>query len=313
MKAITYPRYGTPDVVKLIEIPAPSPKPNEALVKIAYASVNPIDWKIGEGRFQAYVDLDFPLVVGRDLAGTVAAIGDGVTDFEVGDTVFGSLANPGGAFAEFACVPVDHLAHAPRNVSLQQSASLPLVSLTCWQALVQHGAVDKGQVLFVLSGAGGTGSVAVQLARCKGAKVIATCSETNRDYVKALGADAVVDYRDENVVEAVRQFAPDGVDVVFSNLLGKLHEKSYALLKKEGILVTIGEPPVEGLATRYGIHEVDLLVEPNGRQLTEIAALIDNGKLTVPEIKMYRFNEAAEALHESMTGHSRGKIVMAVN
>lgn len=312
MKAITYPRYGPPDVVELTEIQEPTPNSDEVLVKVAYASVNPIDWKIGEGRLQAYLDVDFPLVVGRDIAGTVSAIGDDVSAFQIGDAVFATLASPGGAFAEFACVPVAHLAHAPRSITLKESAALPLVALTCWQALVQRAAVGEGQVVFILSGAGGTGSVAVQIAHLKGATVITTCSEINRDYVAALGANAVFDYREVDVIEAARRFAPDGVDIVFSNLLGGLHERSYPLLKPGGMLISIGEPPVEGLANRYEINEVDLLVEPNGRQLAEIAALIDDGNLSVPETKLFRLEDTAQAFRESMSGHLRGKVVVAI-
>lgn len=312
MKAVVYPIYGSPDVMEIMDVPDPRPDADGVLVKISYAGVNPIDWKIGEGRLKAYFDCDFPLIVGRDLAGTVEQVGSRVKNFSPGDKVLAALPRPGGAFAQYVALPASYVSKAPQRLSLKEGASLPLVALTCWQSLVQKAGLASGQTIFILSGAGGTGSLAVQIACAKGATVVTTCSPINRAYVESLGAQHVFDYSRENVIGEIRARFPGGIDVVFSNVLGELHERAYGALKAGGMLVTIGEPPIPDLANKHQIDEFDLVVRPDGSQLGEIVRLTDDGKLQPPAITEFAFEDCADAMRKSMSGHSRGKIVVRI-
>jgi len=310
MKAIAYQRYGSPEALQLIELPDPQPRMDEVLIKTSYASINPIDWKIGAGRMKAHFDFDFPLIVGRDLAGIVESVGDRVTQFSPGDRVFALLPRPGGAFAEFVSVPASNAAKAPQQISLKQSAALPLVALTCWQALIEAAGLTEGQSVFILAGAGGTGSLAIQLARAKGATVVTSCGPANLDYVAGLGASEVFDYSCDDVIGEIRERYPDGIDVVFSNVLGDLHEKAYGTLRESGTLVTIGEPLIPGLAERFGLREFDVVVRPDGDQLAEVARMVDGGDLQPPAISEFPMERCADAMRMSMDGHVRGKIVL---
>ena len=309
MKAAVYESYGGPDSLVIREIDPPTPLDSEILVKVEYAAINPIDWKIGEGRLKAYLDYSFPLIVGRDIAGTVADPNNN-GQFALGDKVIAALPGPGGGLAEYVSVSSDHLTHAPRTMSLEGSASFPLVGLTCWQGLIEFAALSKEQVIFILSGAGGTGSFAIQVAKSVGARVITTCSPGNHDYVKRLGADIVFDYKRRDVVKEIQTRFPEGIDLVFSNVLGELHEQSYGILRRGGKLVTIGEPLSPGLGQRYGVEELDFVVSPNGEQLKQIVKLVESGLVVAPETKTYPFTQIGQALSDNMSGHTRGKIIV---
>ena len=311
MKAAVYESYGGPGSIVIRKIDPPTPLESEVLVKVEYAAINPIDWKIGEGRLKAYMDCSFPLIVGRDIAGTVADPNNNGR-FALGDKVIAALPGPGGGLAEYVSVSSDHLARAPRTMSLRESASFPLVGLTCWQGLIEFAELSKGQVVLILSGAGGTGSFAIQLAKSVDAHVITTCSDTNHDYAKQLGADTILDYRRHEVMKEIRERYPDGIDLVFSNVLGGLHEKSYGVLCRGGKLVTIGESLSPGLGQQYGVDELDLVVQPNGKQLKRIVKLIDSELIAAPEIKTYPLAQCGKALSDNMSGHTRGKNIIEV-
>jgi len=312
MRAIAYQRYGSPEALELIELPVPVPKADEVLVRTSYASINPIDWKIGEGRMKGRFDFNFPLVVGRDLAGVVESVGNEVTHFSHGDRVFASLPRPGGAFAEFVALPASIVANAPQKISLKECAAVPLVALTCWQALIETAGLCRDQTVLILSGAGGTGSLSIQLACAKGAVVITSCGPANLGYVASLGASEVYDYSKDDVIACVRARHPDGIDVVFSNVLGNLHEKAYSALRKGGTLVTIGEPLLPELAERAGLREFDVVVRPDGDQLAEIGRMLDNDELQPPEVIELPIEQCARAMRMSMAGHVRGKVVLRV-
>lgn len=309
MKAATYEAYGSPDSLVIADVDPPVLQQGEVLVKVKYAGINPIDWKIGAGRLKAYIDCSFPLIVGRDIAGTVVDTSHN-KQFAVGERVIAALPSPGGGLAEYVSVSVDHLASAPRTMSLKESASFPLVGLTCWQGIIEFAKLSKGHVILILSGAGGTGSFAVQLAKSVGAKVITTCSAANYDYVKRLGADIVFDYIRDDVMKEIQSRYPDGIDLVFSNVLGELHERSYSVLRRGGRLVTIGEPLCPGLGEQYGVEELDFVVKPNGAQLRNIVALIDRGLITAPKITTFPFAQCGNALSKNMVGHTRGKNIV---
>jgi NADPH2:quinone reductase len=312
MRAAIYPNYGLTEAIKIADIKTPEPGDGEALVRVAYAGINPIDWKVGEGRLKAYFDCEFPLVVGRDISGVIVEVSSEIKHFTNGDKVFAALAMPGGGLAEYVSIPAHILAKAPQRTSLKECAALPLASLTCWQSLIESAGLARGQIVFILSGAGGTGSLAVQISKSKGATVITTCSPGNFDYVKSLGADFIYDYARDDVIEEIRSRYPDGIDLVFSNVLGELHKKSYSLLRNGGKLVTIGESLCPELGERYGVNEVDLVVRPDGGQLGEISRMVDNGSLRPPSITEFPFERCQEAMRANMSGHTKGKIVVKI-
>lgn len=215
MKAMIIEETGGPEVFKLAELPTPEPGAGEVLIKIAYAGVNPADWKNREGMLEQYRPYYFPYIIGFDAAGLVAAVGEGVTEFAVGDRVF-TPTNHGqggqGSYAEYTVANVDRVALIPAGMRFDQAAALPVAALTAWQALFAKADLQSGQTAMIHGGSGGLGSFAVQFARWKGAKVVATCSTPNVDYLKSLGVDHVIDYKTENVMEAVRVWAPEGLD-----------------------------------------------------------------------------------------------------
>ncbi|MBD3677072.1 MAG: NADP-dependent oxidoreductase [Rhodobacteraceae bacterium] len=312
MKALVYDAYGPPEGVRLADLPIPEPDAGEVRIRVAYAGVNPIDWKIGEGRLSAQINTGFPMVLGREISGTIDCVGDGCRDFSAGDHVFASLDRPGGGFAEYAVVPERNVAKAPGTLSPREAAAIPLTSLASWQALVETAELAADETVFVLSGAGGTGSFAIQLAKSRRARVVTTCSAKNREFVSSLGADKVVDYASPNPIACIRAACPGGLDTVFSNALGDLHRRSYELLRPGGMIVTIGEPPIGGAAECLGVREVDLVVRPDGQALSAIAWLIDRGEIRPPPVREFRLEDAAHAFRASMTGHVRGKIVLSI-
>ena len=235
-----------------------------------------------------------------------------IKHFSIGERVFAALAWPGEGLAEYVSIPAHILARVPQRISLKECAALPLVGLTCWQSLIESAGLARGQTVFILSGAGGTGSLAVQISKDRGATVITTCSPANVDYVKSLGADFIYDYSRNDVIEEIRSQYPGGIDLVFSNVLGDLHEKSYSLLRKGGKLVTIGESLCPELGERYGVNEVDLVVRPDGDQLSEISRMVDNGSLRPPSITEFPFERCNEAMRANMSGHTKGKIVVRI-
>ncbi|WP_417728977.1 NADP-dependent oxidoreductase [Roseovarius sp.] len=295
------------------ELTRPEARSHEVLVKVAYAGVNPVDWKIGAGRIDYYRNSSFPLVTGRDFSGTVVEVGSQVRNFSVGDAVIGCLPGPGGSFAEYVATDALSLTRAPSNLTMAEAASIPLVGLTCWQALVGSAKLSKGEVLYVLSGAGGTGSIAVQLGAALGAKVITTCSERNRDYVTGLGANHIFDYSKPSFTDDLIAEFPQGVDVVFSNVLGPLHRDAYRTLRPGGTLVTIGEPPSPAAAKARGVDEIELIVQPNGTQLSEIVTYLEAGTIKPPTVSIHDLAHGAHAMQKIFEGHVRGKIVLQVS
>jgi NADPH2:quinone reductase len=312
MKALAYQEFGPPDSIAIVDMPCPLTGNNEVLVKVAYAGINPIDWKIGSRRIDHYRTAPFPLVTGRDVCGTVVEVGRDVRDYSVGERVIAALPGPGGAFAEYVAIEEKSLARAPGNLSMAEAASFPLVGLTCWQALVEKAGISAGDILYVLSGAGGTGSIAIQLAVELGAKVVTTCSEKNRGYVAGLGARKIHDYSKPDVTKDLIAEFPNGVDAVFSNVLGPLHREAYRTLRPRGTLVTIGEAPLPELAAEKGVREIDLVVRPDGVQLSEIVKYIETGTIKPPTVSVYPMAQGANAMLNSFGGHVRGKIVLQI-
>ena len=237
MKAAYINRYGNIDDVQLDEQSKPLITENEALVKIHAASINPLDLRVLEGEFKAILPVKFPFILGNDFAGTVFQVGANVKQFKAGDEVYAKT-DQNGAFAEYTVVQQSSLALKPQNISMELAASLPLVSLTAWQALVEIAKVQVGQKVLIHAGSGGVGSIAIQLAKHLGATVATTTSGKNAQWVKALGADIVIDYKTTNFEQELKDY-----DVVLDTQGGKILEKSLNLLKLGGRVISISGPP----------------------------------------------------------------------
>lgn len=306
MKAIRYHEAGGPDKLVLEDAPIPAPGDDEMLVRVHAAAVNPVDAKIrargpsSGGRF--------PSIPGYDVSGVVEAAGKAVTKFKVGDEVFAYLSlQRAGGYAEYAIVKESEAAKKPAKLTHTEAAAVPLAALTAWQALVDTAKLDKGQSVLIHGGSGGVGSFAVQIAHARGAKVYATASDKNLAFLKELGADVAIDYKATKFEDVAKD-----VDVVFDTVGGDTQARSFGVLKKGGIIVSIVGMPDKQKADGAGVRAAGILVKPSATQLEEIAALIDQGKIK-PEVSLLLpLAEARKAQEQIATGHTRGKIVLSV-
>ena len=315
MRAVVIDAFGGPEVLREAELPTPVPGPDEVLIKLAATSVNPVDWKIREGMLAALFPHHFPLILGWDAAGTIAAVGERALGFAPGDKVFAYCRKPEvrwGTYAEYVTMAATAVAPMPAKLSFTEAACLPLVGLTAWQALFDAATLRRGQSVLIHAGAGGVGGLAIQFAKHAGATVLATASAANRDYVLGLGADHVIDYAREDFVKATRAVVPGGVDVVFATVGGETLRHSYAALRPGGFLVSIVDAPVEAAGTERKVLQAFVFVSPNGRQLREIAALVEAGRVRPPAIEELTLADAAEAQIRSKAGHVRGKLALRI-
>ncbi|MGP4071015.1 NADP-dependent oxidoreductase [Piscibacillus sp. B03] len=310
MKAIVMKEYGHKDVLQEQEFEKPTPEEGQVVVKVHATSINPIDWKLREGYLKDMVPFEFPIILGWDVAGVVDEVGEGVTDYQVGDKVFArpELTNRG-TYAEYTVVDAHLLAKIPENISYEEAAATPLTALTAYQCLFEHGSVKEDDKVLVHAGSGGVGSFAIQLAKNAGAYVATTCSTKNVELVKELGADEVIDYTKQNFEEELSDY-----DFVLDTLGGDIQEKSYKVLKSGGELASVAAPPEEEKANEHGVKAFFVWLEPKGEQLKEIADQMENGKLKV--IIGHRFpltEQGIQDAHElSETHHAKGKIVINV-
>ncbi len=309
MKAVRFHGFGDASVLQYEEAPRPEPKAGEVLVRIIATSVNPLDWKIREGYMQGMMPITLPFIPGGDIAGVVETVGEGVSDFAAGDAVFGRVPpQAGGGYAEYVAAPVALLAKKPEEISFEQAASAPIVSLTAWQSLFRFGGLQPGQSILIHGAAGGLGLFAVQFAKWKGASPIyATASASDKEFVQQLGADTVIDYKNERFEEIVH-----GVDVVLDTVGGETQERSWGVLKPGGILVATSAPPASEKADAHGVRAVMVQVEPTS-ELNDIAALLASGTVKTEIGKTLPLSEAGKAQELSQHGHVRGKIVLTVN
>lgn len=323
-------RYGGPAVLQVGDLPDPTPGPSDLLVDVAAASVNPIDFKIRDGKAKALLPFGFPLILGNDLSGTVRAVGSAVTRYKAGDRIVARLGKSRiGAFAERALVAEGDAALAPGHIDLIDAAGLPLAGLTAWQALFEMGQLQAGQTVLIHAGAGGVGHLALQLARWKGARVITTASAKNRERCLALGADEVIDYRSTAFDAALRD-----VDVVLDTQGGDTLLRSIAIARPGGHVISItamptpevarswgAKPPVTwvlGFLTRReraaararGVHYHYLFMRPDGALLGELVKLVDAGRLKPIVDRRYPLKEAAAALAHVEAGHAVGKVLV---
>lgn len=324
MKAMVLDRFGGPDVLHMAEIERPAATPGQVVVQVGYASVNPADWKSREGWLAQYFQYQFPFVVGFDAAGVVAELGEGVTGLNVGDRVV-TPGNQGlgerGSYAEYVRSAAERVIPLPAGVTLQQAATLPTAGMTAWKAVLDLGQAGPGKRVVVNGGAGGTGSFAVQLAKMAGAQVAATCSPRNFDYVRALGADHVIDYTAGPVVEAIRAWAPDGVDLIVDTVGQGTFVDTIETLKRGGIICPIGtliadEVPYDpARAEAAGVTVLPTVsdFESQPRQLAGLVEALASARIRVPEITVMPLDQAGEAQRLVAAGHVRGKILLEVN
>ncbi|WP_330350271.1 NADP-dependent oxidoreductase [Streptomyces sp. NBC_00582] len=307
MKGISYNRYGGPEVLEYGEVRDPKVGPDAVLVKVRAAAVNPVDWKCRAGYLDPVLDTVFPVVPGWDVSGVVVQPGVAVSEFAAGDEVIGYVREDflsRGTFAEYVAAPVRALARKPRNLTWEEAAGLPLTGLTAYQVLNRVLRVGRGETVLVHAAAGGVGSIAVQLARHVGARVIGTASEANHDFVRSLGGEPVT--YGEGLAERVRGQAPEGVDAVFDTIGGDTLKVSAQLLAPEGRLASIADGEVVGYGGVY------FFVRPDAEDLTLLAELAEQGVVSVHVSETFPLERAADAHRLSEQGRTRGKIVVTV-
>ena len=305
MKAVRVHEHGGPDKLRVEDVPRPVPGEGELLVRVRAAGVNPVDaWKRAGGMRGS-----LPMVPGHDIAGVVAAVGGKVTRFRPGDEVFAMLAlDRGGGYAGYAIVREAEGARRPRGVSFDEAAGVPLTGLTAWQALIETAKLARGQTVLIHGGSGGVGSMAIQLARLRGARVLATASAKNLALVKQLGAHRAIDYRAERFEDVARD-----VDVVLDTVGGETLARSLACLKRGGIVVSLVDRADPRAVAERGIRAASILVRPDGAQLAELARLIERRRLRPAPTQVLPLADAARAHEQIETLHTRGKLVLRVD
>jgi NADPH2:quinone reductase len=324
MFAMIIEEVGGPEVFKYAEMPTPEPGPNEVLIQIAYAGVNPADWKNRQGFLAQYRPYFFPYIIGFDAAGVVVKVGENVTGFSLGDRVF-TPTNHGqggqGSYAEYAVANTDRVALIPDSMTFAEAAALPVAALTAWQALFERGDLQAGQKMMVNGGSGGLGSFAVQFARWAGAEVAATCSTPNVEYLKSLGVEKVIDYREQNIADELKAWAPEGLDFLLDAVGVSSLPNGLDLVKPGGTFVSIptlvddGDIPAAAAAgAAKGVRrEFSTMTDTNcATTLTKVAELLVSGAIVLPPLREFPLREVADVHRLLEGGHNRGKIVLKV-
>ena len=308
MKGVRIHEYGNSSVLQYEDAPMPSITSNDVLVRVVAASVNPVDWKIREGYLKQMIPYAMPLTLGWDVSGIVESVGADVTRFKAGDAVYSRPdIKRNGTYAEYVAIREGELAFKPQTISHAEAASLPLAGITAWEVLITAANLVAGQKVLIHAGSGGVGSLAIQLAKSRGAYVIATTSAKNHALVKSLGADEVIDYKTQKFTEIVRD-----VDVVFDTLGGDIQEASWSVLKRGGILVSIVSPPSADKAKELGVRSAFVFIEPSAVILEQLAKLVHEGKMRPVVGAEFALKDIAKAHALSKTGRSVGKIVLYV-
>lgn len=308
MKAVRIYEYGAPGVLRYEDAPRPEPGKGEVLVRVHAAALNPIDWKIRAGYVRDWLRFSLPMIPGWDFSGVIESVGQESGDWKPGDEVYGRPdISRDGAYAEYIAVRASEIASKPKSIDHVHAAAIPLTGLTAWQALFDTAGLSAGQSVLIHAAAGGVGSFAVQFAKWKGAHVAATASGRNQHLLRELGVDQPIDYEKARFEDVVQY-----MDVVLDTLAGETRNRSWKVLKKGGILVTLlGQGSLEEAAA-YGVRGTGILVKPNAGQLTEIAGLVDAGKVKPIIEAVFPLQEAAKAQQLGETNRARGKIVLRV-
>lgn len=328
MKAYVLKKYGKDEKFELEDVTLVDPKANEVLVEIHAASLNQLDSKVKSGAFKLTMPYKFPLLLGYDFAGIVIKTGAKVDKFKIGDEVFARASSPG-TFAQSICVNQSDVALKPKNISMEEAASIPLVGLTAWQAFVEKAKLLKGQKVFIQAGSGGVGTFAIQLAKHLGAIVATTTSEKNSELVRELGANIVVDYKAQDFESILNDY-----DLVLHSQDDKTLEKSFRILRSGGQIISISGPPdvemakeqnlswifkfvlylmsrkVKKQAKKLEVKYSFLFMKPSGNQLLEISKLISNGEIRAVVDKVYPFDHINEAMEYLESGRAKGKVVL---
>ncbi len=330
MKAFTLNRYGKNEKLHLTDVAEPTLKDNDVLVEVHAAGLNLLDSKIKTGEFKLILPYKFPLILGHDVAGVVTKVGSKVTKFKVGDEVYSRPSDFRiGTFAEFIAIDEKDVAHKPKNISMEEAASIPLVALTVWQALVEKAKLKKGQKVFIQAGSGGVGTIAIQLAKYLGATVATTASEKSFELLKSLGADVLIDYKKQDFESVLKDY-----DVVLNSQDKKTLEKSLRIAKPNGKVISISGPPtpdfakvikapwfvkiilslissgIRKMAKKLNVAYSFLFMRAEGNQLQEITKLIESGAIKPVIDKIFPFEQINDALSYVESGRSKGKVVV---
>ena len=308
MKAIVAHQYGGPEVLKFEDMPIPTPKADEMLVKVFAAGVNSFDGTLRSGKYAKPNGTQLPWHPGYDIAGIVEKVGGKVSKFKVGDPVYAMInLLKGGGYAEYALAKETDAALKPATISFLEAAGAPSVALTAWQAMVDKANVQSGQTVLIHGGSGGVGMFAIPFAKIRGAKVFATASTANQDFLKQLGADVAIDYKTQKFEDVAK-----GVDVVIDAVGGETLVRSYPIVKKGGIIVSLSDNVDKAQLDKYGIRGTSLVVQNSGDELAQIGKLIDQGKIKVIVSETFPLVDANKAQAKADLGHTRGKIVLKV-
>jgi NADPH:quinone reductase-like Zn-dependent oxidoreductase len=306
MKAVVAHEYGGPEVLKFEEVLRPEPKENEALVRVIASGVNPADPLTLSGKYAREFGTHLPLIPGYDIAGIVEKTGANLTKLKVGDAVYG-YPTFGGGWAEFVTVTEGEVAPKPKSLNFVEAAAVPMGALTAWQALVDVAQLHAGQTILIHGGSGGVGSFAVQIAKARGARVIATASTANQDLLKQLGADVAVDYTKTRFEDVGKD-----VDAVLDPVGKETLARSYDVVKKGGIVMSLVARPDPAELEKRGIRGAGISVHPDAEDLAEIAQLIDAGKIKPIVTQVLPLSEAIAAQRQAATHHTRGKVVLRI-
>ncbi|WP_445492617.1 NADP-dependent oxidoreductase [Niallia sp. 03133] len=331
MRAMVIDRYGKVPM-RLAEMPTPEIDEYEVLAEIHAASINPVDFKIRDGKVKLLVKYKMPLILGNDFSGVVAKVGAKVTRFKVGDEIYARPRKSKiGTFAEYIAIHEDDISLKPKSLSFEEAASIPLVGLTSYQALTDILQLQKGQKILIQAGAGGVGTFAIQLAKLMGATVATTASEAGANLVKSLGADEIINYKTEKFEEILKNY-----DAVFDTLGGEILEKSFEVIKSGGKIVSVSGLPnarfgkefgsgffktllfsvasnkLTALEKKHNIQYTFLFMKPSGEQLRIIANFIETGKIKPIIARVYPFEDAQKAMEYAESGRAKGKIILKI-
>ena len=313
MKSAQINKYGSSEVIELNQSTSePTVSSGKVLVSVKAAGVNPADWKIREGGLQQLVSLQFPSTLGHDFSGVIKQVGEGVSpsDFKQGDEVYGQagvISGGSGTFAEMALANTESIAHKPKRLSHAEAAGLPLVGVSAWKALVENIGLSKGQKILIHGGAGGIGSIAIQLAKYLGADVATTVSANDKQFVQELGADVVIDYKTQTFEDLLHDY-----DAVFDTVGGETYRRSFKVIKKGGVIVSMLEQPDSELMSQYGVKAIFQFTQADRERLTKLTQWVDENNIRVNVEKTFSLDEAGDALDYQKDVHPRGKVVLAM-
>lgn len=311
MKSLQYNRYGGPDVLELNQnAPIPELKPNYVLVKVASSSINPFDYKLRRGYMQKMIPLTFPVTIGGDFSGKIIKVSEGVSEFKIGDEVYGQaliLTGASGAMAEYLTTSHKNIAHKPKSLSFEEASALPLVAISALLALQDLIHLQKGQKILIHGGGGGIGHLSIQLAKSIGAYIATTISSGCVEFAKNLGADVVIDYQTQKFTELIKDY-----DAVFDTVGDKVTDDSFLVLKKGGILVSMTGQPNQELAQKYQVTAIGQNTKIDTSHLLRLNQLVETRALKVHIEKVFPLVQAREAFKYKEADHHRGKVVVKI-